>query len=274
MLNPNKKINFILNKKQQQKFVNVGVLHELEKQNDYVTLHKILDCGERLLIKQRDDGLVNVESWYCNQHKLCAICSNRRAYKYKQNLSNKINYLNVESLHQNHFVFKMKNTKQMESGFNKIASAKSKLLDMIRKTKKSEVYKIVGFIGSIEITKNDLGEYHYHMHLLTFSHERLDNRRLLQDWHDCGGSSIDYPIIDSNTDHLKNLIGYIAKLPKLSPVDLVKYKSVTYRRPLLFTGGIFRGLKLPDKLSNELNGMDFVFHYYQWCNRTNQYIEL
>lgn len=264
---------YVLEKIKKNKHDSAGMVDLLKTEGDYKTAKKISECSSQVTFV----GYVNNPSKFrvlthrCGDSKLCKMCGEARKHKLSNRTQSKIDATGVHEMHTRHYVLSIDNTTDMEEGFNSILRCKSELSTVIRERKLSEFYNVDAYIGSIEISRNDAGEYHPHIHLITFSFNELNDKKLRGGWRKIARkvagttANIETPEITS-TQHLKNITAYINKQPKLLNAELIEYKRITKHKNLFFTGGFLYGVPVPDnKLSDDTNEHK-TFSFYEVGN--------
>lgn len=229
---------------------------------------KIRNCASWLLFHHYFE--VNeyrlVKAYFCKQHLLCAPCALRRAARLLAEFLPKYNQVITENpaLKTSLVTLTVKNGEDLAERFNHLQNAVKTLQARRRDSKRkrkwgesSEWSKVLGAIGSYEVTyNNDTQEWHPHVHIIVVSETDLSEYRLKGEWyqitgdsHQCDVSPVRNP--DDPAKDFQEIFKYNLKYSDLSEyLNYVAFHNLQRRR-LLFSVGLFRGVKVPDKLTDD-----------------------
>jgi hypothetical protein len=120
-----------------------------------------------------------------------------------------------------------------------------------------EMAKAVGFVGSYEFKRGKgSSEWHPHSHQVWLCHEAPDAQKLSDEWRSVTGDSyiVDVrPFTDQDdvTDGFLEVFKYAVKFSDLPLSDNWHGYEVLKGRRLVFSGGAFYGVEVPESLEDE-----------------------
>jgi hypothetical protein len=224
---------------------------------------------------------------FCKLHLLCNLCAIRRGAK---SLAAYLKYFQVlkneyPDLKNSMVTFTIKNGPDMIERFDHIQSAIRELNKRRTRAKTgsrdvTEWSKVLGWVGSYEIKRGaNSAEWHIHAHVIVLHNEWIDAQSLKDEWQRITGDSkvlrID-PAKHPNSPELDFLevFKYAVKFGEISLDDRIEaFLKLTDRR-LPFSGGLFRGVKVPpDLLDEPLHGLPFIDLFYVHGERTGYSLE-
>jgi hypothetical protein len=141
----------------------------------------------------------------------------------------------------------------------------------------TEWRKVHGYVGTYEVTKdNGYGDvketgWHPHAHIMVMHTENFDYNALRTEWKEITGDSHvlnvaaaqhpDQPELD-----FLEVFKYAVKFSDLTPADNLKAFLVLRRHRLLFSGGAFRGVEVPENLEDEqLDNLPYIELMYRYA---------
>ena len=124
-------------------------------------------------------------------------------------------------------------------------------------------------MGTLEVTNRGKG-WHPHAHMLVLLDRYVDQKALSREWKQITGDSFVVGItrLDPDAQPIEAFVEvfkYALKFSDLSP-DQVWHAASTLRgQRLLFSLGCFRGVDVPDELTDpELEGLPFYEYFYRY----------
>jgi len=200
---------------------------------------------------------------FCMTHLLCPFCAIRRGSKMVQAYVDRLNVVMAENagLSMSMLTLTVKNGYNLEERYNHLKKSIQKFqlrsrLFKVKGTGYTEWSKILGFVGSYEVTNKGNG-WHPHAHLMILHRTRLDVAVLKAEWFDITGDSkvlrIDparHPN-DPGQDFLE-VCKYALKFSDLSPEQNLDAYEVLRGRRLVVCAGLFWGVEIPENLEDEL----------------------
>lgn len=238
--------------------------------------HRMSRCANYLVFNHyyTIDELRLVHAMTCQVHMLCPFCARQRAARlvdlnlrrFTQVLSENPSSVPV------HLVLTVKNGPDLQERFNHLHRAFRKLQerrrDWLKKGRgKTEFRKIDGAVYSYEVAKSDQG-WHPHLHMIVTLNEWIDLQKLSAEWENItGDSKIIWAerIQGDPVPAMLEVFKYTVKFADLPLADnLLAYKTLRKRR-LLGSFGSFRGLKLPDNLTEDtIDDLPFNRLHYKY----------
>lgn len=246
---------------------------------------KVAACGHQLGFKHYYTvGKVRLTSAnFCKNHLLCPLCAIRRGSKTLEAYLKRYEVIRSENpgLRFSMLTLTVKNGDDLAERFTHLKKSISTLLERRRKTLAgaqsydSELAKVAAFVGSIEITKDGAKDgsasgWHPHAHIAILHSEWIDVQELKAEWLKITGDShvlrIDkaqHPN-DPAQDFLE-VFKYALKFADLTPGQNLDAYEVMKGKHLLFQGGLFRGVEIPEELTDTpLDDLPYIELLYQY----------
>jgi hypothetical protein len=169
--------------------------------------------------------------------------------------------------------FTVRNGDDLGERFRHLSDSLQKLRnrkkDSMRGRSSSEYGKVLGAVGAFEITNRGRG-WHPHAHQITLSENGIDQEPLRDEWKEITGDSfeIDVRPLDRHQDPEKDfseVFKYAISLNDLSEDKNYEAYEVLKGRRLVFSQGLFRGVKVPESLTDAaLHGLAYQEILYRW----------
>lgn len=266
-------LNQITDRKKSQA---ISLLPYLKKHDESVYT-KVRWCASFLHIREwietGETRLTNAN--FCKRHQICSSCAVRRGARLCDAALPKI--LSVMDSEPNlkpiHVTLTLKNTEDLQHGFDSIREAWSKMVTCRRKALSSsgrhktiEWCKVQGGVKSLEVTNKGKG-WHPHIHVLALVDEYLDLKKLSTEFESFGGGKIVWAtrIFDKKLteDYLEGLsdkqivekklvrsllevLKYPTKFSDLVPEQMLEFYHVARKARLTDTFGCLRGVNIGD----------------------------
>ena len=224
---------------------------------------KLKNCGNWLLFHfYYTISKVRLHSvCLCRKHLICPLCAILRASKYMRAYLERFLYLRSQfpGLYVSMVTLTVKNGSSLTERDSHLRNCYKKLEQSRRDTKrgqyKSEWGKVLGLVGTYEYTNTGNG-WHPHMHILILHREKIYHGSLAKQF---SGISGDSNIIDirplSNPDNpakdFVEVFKYSLKFSELSLEDNIHAYEKLSGKKLLFSAGLFWGVKLPENWEDE-----------------------
>lgn len=234
--------------------------------------HRLSHCGSYLVFRNyyTEDKVLLTHANFCKAHLLCPLCAIRRGAKQLRAYYTK--YLAIieknPHLRFSHVVMTVKNGPDLIERHDHLKSA----LKVLRKARtrastgsrhKTEWSKIVALVGSYEVTNKGNG-WHPHVHMCVLHDSLFDYSKLREEWLRITGDSVNFRIDaarhpeDPVRDFLE-VFKYAIKFSDLSPeLNLEAYLALRTKN-LLFSIGAFRGIEVPDHLTDDITFEDIPY---------------
>ena len=206
---------------------------------------------------------------FCSQPLLCPFCAIRRASKTLDSYLKRYQAIRAQHPHWrlSMITLTVKNGQDLQERFKHLQKAMKTIFerrrDYLKKGwGKTEFRKVHGYVGTFEFTKdNGFGEvkktgWHPHAHIMVFHTSTFDYKALQAEWKEITGDS---HVVNVTAAHhpeepeqdFMEAFKYAVKFSDLEPSDNIYAWNVLRARRLLFSGGAFRGVVVPDDLTDE-----------------------
>lgn len=232
------------------------------------------DCGNYLLFRHYYTvGKVALTSAnFCKKHLLCQLCAIRRGARSLREYLRRLDVVKRDypSLKLSMMTLTIKNgpelLERVEHLLDGIRLANQRMRNARRrKTYSGQFRHILGYVGSIEVKRGrGSGQWHPHCHVIIAHEVDIDSRALADEWQSITGDSYivdvqpfrhpDRPEVD-----FCEVFKYAVKFSSMSPADVLHAWICLRGRRLVFSGGLFRGVKIPDDLRDEPLSDDLPF---------------
>lgn len=235
---------------------------ELEKIN-----LKLCGCGNYLLFRNYYTvGKVRLaKAHFCKKHLMCPLCAIRRGARGLRIYLEAFLYLKAQNpaLTASLVTLTVKNgpdlTERLAHLKKGIQAANQRMRDARRKkASASEFCKFLGYVGSYEVKKGKgSGLWHPHCHIIVLHDRPLDQKKLSEEWLSIMGDSfvVDISPLQHPEDPAHDFVEvfkYALKFSSMHPKEVIDaYFQLTSKR-LIFNGGLMRGLKIPENLTDDL----------------------
>lgn len=197
---------------------------------------------------------------FCKCHLLCPLCAIRRGSKMLTAYVEKYALILSENpgLKMSMITFTVKNGDDLEERQKHLRLSIQRLQKHRRVAKagkcNTEFAKVLGLFGTYEVTNKGNG-WHPHVHMIVLHRERIKAAALKREWSEITGDShvlrIDacrHPN-DPGQDFLE-VCKYALKFSDLSPEQNLHAYEVLRGQRLVFSAGLFWGVKIPEELTD------------------------
>jgi hypothetical protein len=257
---------------------------------------RLAQCGDYLVFKNYYTvGKVRLTAAnFCMVHLLCPLCAIRRGSKYLEAYVKRFQIINTENptLKLSMLTLTIKNGDDLAERFSHLKKSIAIVLEHRRKTLKgqrgyhSEFAKIVGLVGSIEITKDGgKGEiketgWHPHAHIMILHYGWLELVDMKAEWLKITGDS--HVLNLAATTHPDNpaqdfleVFKYALKFSELTPAENLEAFQVINDSKLLFSAGLFRGVEIPESsLDGELDDLPYIELFYEYLKNVGYSLKM
>jgi hypothetical protein len=170
----------------------------------------------------------------------------------------------------------VQNGENLGERFNHLQKGVKRLLERRRNALKglrivTEFGKVLGLVGTYEVTNEDNG-WHPHTHMVILHQERIDVVKLRQEWKTLTGDShvLNIKPLKHPEDPVQDFVEvfkYAVKFSDLSFAHTLEAHLTLSNRRLLYSAGLFWGVKVPegltDELLDDLSYIEFFYRYFQ-----------
>ena len=144
--------------------------------------------------------------------------------------------------------------------------------------------EIAGAVWSYEVTYSDAHGWHPHVHMVVLAAQEPLQGDLAAEWRKRTGDSfvVDVRPLGASGGHAGGVrvddffevCKYALKFSSLSEADCVHAYSVLRGKRLLFTLGAFRGVQVPEALTDEpLEGLPYIDLFYRYLDGVGYSVE-
>lgn len=248
----------------------------------------LIECGNYLHFRHYPTKLQTrlFNANFCKKHLFCPLCAIRRASKSLSSYLERYKVIRSQNptLTPYMVTLTVKNGDDLEERYNHLAQSVTKITRnrtraLTSKTSRhvSEFAKIKAAVGSYEFTNKGNG-WHPHVHIIALIPDgvTLDQSKLSQEWLKITGDSyiVDVRPIGDKDDPIAGFVEvfkYALKFSDLSFEQQIHAALTLTKRRLLFSFGLFRGVKVPESLMDEpLEDLPYVDMLYRFIG--GQYV--
>jgi len=233
----------------------IGINEKLCACGNYLLFHHYYTVGKVRLAKAH----------FCKKHLVCPLCAIRRGAKgVRVHLEA---FLHLKSLNPaltaSLVTLTVKNGPDLLERFQHLQTGIKKANKRMRNARHrkkcpGEFSKFLGYVGSYEIKKGKGSKlWHPHCHMIVLHDRPLDQKALSQEWLDIMGDSfvVDIsPLLhpeDPAADFCE-VFKYAVKFSSMMPAELFEAYFILSGKRLIFSGGLFRGVEIPEDLTDDL----------------------
>lgn len=275
----------------QRALVNLEMLRILHPADDFTAARyragavRLADCGNYLAFRQYYTvGKTRLhKAGFCKQHLICPLCAIRRGAKTLDAYLKRYRFIMAQNpiWKLSMITLTVKNGDDLEERFKHLQKSVSRVFerrrDYLKKGRgKTEFRKIHGYVGTYEVTKdNGFGEvketgWHPHAHIMVLHTVTFDYIALQTEWKEITGDSHVLNVTaakhpdEPELDFLE-VFKYAVKFSDLEPLENIHAWDVLRGRRLLFSGGAFRGVDVPEDLEDEpLDDLPYIELFYRY----------
>lgn len=248
----------------------------------------LIECGNYLHFRhypsRSQTRLFNAN--FCKKHLFCPLCAIRRASKSLSSYLERYKAIRAQNPNLTPYMVTLtvKNGDDLIERYNHLTKSLSTLVKNRRRALTSknsrhttEFKKIQAAVGSFEFTNKGNG-WHPHVHIIAMLNdgETIDQAKLSQEWLKVTKDSfiVDVRPIGDKDDPIKGFVEvfkYALKFSDLSYEQQIHAALSLTKRRLLFSLGLFRGVKVPESLMDEpLEDLPYIDMLYRFID--GQYV--
>ena len=211
---------------------------------------------------------------FCKQHLICPLCAIRRGAKKLDAYLKRYEVITKEnpSWRLSMITLTVKNGEDLQERYDHLRKSVRVLLDRRRDYLKkgrgrTEWRKVHGFVGTYEVTNKGKG-WHPHAHVMVLHSSSFDYKELQREWKDVTGDSHVLNVTaamhpDEPERDFLEVFKYAVKFSDLTPEQNIDAWEILRGKRLLFSGGAFRGVKVPEELTDEpLENLPYIELFY------------
>jgi hypothetical protein len=209
---------------------------------------------------------------FCKMHILCPLCAIRRGSKALGAYLPKYEALRASRPLLRPFLvtFTVKDGSDLVERFKHLQQSMHELWKRRFRSRGSVLELVEGAVWSYEVKKGrNSGLWHPHAHMVAMAPAAPCSVRLAQEWLDITGDSFMVDVrpidIDDPAGGFMEVFKYALKFSDMDEADTVEaYRSLRKRR-LVASAGAFRGIEIPDQLTDEpLDDLPFVEYFFRY----------
>lgn len=227
-------------------------------------LDKLLGCASYLCF--HDYYLIDENSLvaanFCKQHHWCQSCAMRRSALSVLAYLEKLQCMEFQSpLYPHLITHTVKNSEDLMTSFAKLRNGLTRLSKrrvLVNRYPETIWKSFLGGVTAFEIKKGkNSGLWHPHSHSFVLSKRSGFSKKQIRTWKDewlevTGDSHVvNIEPIHEVREGLVETLKYAAKFSDLTPQERDHMVTVVRNRPMQIPWGCFRGVKAPDKLTDE-----------------------
>lgn len=244
-----------------------------------LTANRLDRCGNYLKFNHYYTvGKVRLASArFCKQHLICPLCAIRRGAKTLKAYTDRHSVIRAEnpSWRLSMITLTVKNGDNLKERFEHLQKSVQRVFERRRDWLKkgrglTEWRKVHGYVGTYEVTNQGKG-WHPHAHIMVLHTENFDYKALQTEWKEITGDSHVLNVAAAQHPDMPELdflevFKYAVKFSDLTPADNLKAFLVLRRHRLLFSGGAFRGVEVPEALEDEpLDSLPYIELMYRYA---------
>lgn len=241
---------------------------------------KIAHCGHWLVFRHyyTVDDLRLKSADFCKQHLLCPLCAIRRGAKFLENYLQRYELVTAQNSHLKPYLVTLtvkdgesleERYKHLKNGLKRLTGKRRNYLNL-KNRPFTEFAKAQGYVYSIEAKRGkNSGLWHPHVHMVWLCASAPCNERLSEEWHELTGDSFITdvrPILQADpASGFAEVFKYALKFSDMSPSDNWAAFETLRATNLVGSGGNLRGVKVPEKLEDELlDELPYIDFFYKF----------
>lgn len=261
----------------------VQMLHWLQKARKSSDPHRhraacrIRDCADYLGFRHYlESDVVRLHTAsFCKQHLICPVCAIRRGSKAVERYMERFEVITAEEAHGLRpwmLTYTVKNGDDLGERMAHLRGALGKLTHARRQQRagtgrhNSTWHNMAGAVASIEVTNKGKG-WHPHVHIFGLfegdyevSAMRAEWKRITGDSHVCEA----HPVWGEPAEAFCEVFKYALKFSEMSHHRTWEAAQTLARQRLLFSLGNFRGVEIPEELTDDALDGQWVEYFYRY----------
>jgi hypothetical protein len=242
---------------------------------------KLQSCGHWLLFRDYYTiGKVKLhQAMFCDKHLLCPLCAIRRGARYLRAYLDRLKVVQAQQPTLKAFLVTVtvKDGEQLKERFYHLRHAMQRMTQARRDYLKApnsrrhvEFAKAVGGVHSIEAKRGkNSGLWHPHAHMVWLCHEKPDQAKLSQEWHEWTGDSfiVDVTEFHDQADIVSGFLEVFKYALKFSELPLEDnwqaFEDLSTKR-LVDSFGCLRGVEVPETLDEVHDDLPYIEMLYEY----------
>jgi hypothetical protein len=209
---------------------------------------------------------------FCMKHLLCPLCAIRRGAKALSAYLPRYEAVIASQPRLRPFLVTLtvKDGPDLNERFNHLHKSQRALWMTKHRARGSVLDGVAAAVWSYEVKKGaGSGQWHPHLHMVALAETAPDQEQLAKEWHAITGDSfiVDVRPIDQEdpASGFLEVFKYALKFSDMEPADTYEAHLVLSGRRLVGSAGLFRGIEIPDKLTDEpLDDLPYVDLFYRY----------
>lgn len=226
---------------------------------------RVCGCGDYLLFRHYTtvDTVRLRAARFCMKHLLCPLCAIRRGAKSLAAYLARWQTIQAfrPSLRPFLVTLTVKDGDDLQERFQHLHKSQRELWMRKHRGRGSVLDGVEGAVWSYEVKRGSgSGSWHPHLHMIALAETAPDAVQLSKEWHDITGDSF---IVDvrpiSESDPVSGFIEvfkYAVKFSDQPPADTIHAWETLRGKRLLASAGSFRGVVVPDDLTDDATDYD------------------
>jgi len=246
--------------------------HHVE--GEEVRVRRIQDCGSYMAFRHyyTVDALRLHASNFCRNHLLCPLCAIRRGAKALKSYLDRWDAIRSENPSIRPFMVTLtvKDGDDLDQRFHHLHKSQRELWKRKQRGRGSVLDGVSGAVWSYEFKRGkNSGLWHPHLHMIALSEFEPDKYRLSAEWREITSDSfiVDVRPIDQSdpVSGFLEVFKYAVKFSDQPVPDTVHAWRILKGKRLLDSAGCFRGVKVPEVLTDEpLEDLPYVEYFYRF----------
>jgi len=243
-------------------------------QGEEKRVRRVLECGDYLAFRHYftvDQVKLHAAS-FCMQHLLCPLCAIRRGSKALKSYLDRWDTVRTQKPLLSAFMVTLtvKDGEDLAERFNHLHKSQRELWKRKHRGRGSVLDGVSGAVWSYEFKRGkNSGLWHPHLHMIALSEVEPDKYRLSGEWREITGDSfiVDVRPIDQSdpVSGFLEVFKYAVKFSDQPAPDTVHAWRILKGKRLLDSAGCFRGVKVPEVLTDEpLEDLPYVEYFYRF----------
>lgn len=261
----------------------VQMLHFLRKQGngqDQATIdawHKLQGCAEYLGFRHylEQDAVRLHTASFCKQHLICPVCAIRRGSKAVGKYVERLEIVQGEAsgkLAPWMLTYTVRNGADLAERMAHLRASIGKLVHARRQERsgaarnRSTWGTMAGAVGSYEVTNKGKG-WHPHVHVFGLFDGPFDHKGMRAEWKRITGDSHvceAHPVFGEPADAFCEVFKYALKFSEMDHIRTWEAAKTLARQRLVFSLGVFRGVEIPENLTDDALDGPWVEYFYRY----------
>lgn len=235
---------------------------------------RVARCGSYLLFRHyyTVDQVRLHAAQFCMKHLLCPLCAIRRGAKAMQAYLPRYELVRATDPTLRPFLVTLtvKDGANLCERFQHLQDAQHELWKRRHRGRGSVLDGVAAAVWSYEVKRGTgSGLWHPHLHMVAMASSRPDQAALAAEWQHITGDSFIVDVRPISTEDpasgFLEVFKYALKFSDLALEDTFAAHTVLRRRRLIGSAGLFRGIEIPEQLTDEpLDDLPFASLLYRY----------